>query len=443
MEAITKNLLEQYSKEFEEDKKCQVAMRAVTNNGINKSSIDVQAIRKNRNEFSLELKQGEITNQKMSGRCWMFAALNMMRYETIKNLNLENLEFSQCYPLFYDKLEKSNYFLEAILETLDEPLNSRLLTHLLYSPLNDGGQWDMFFNLVEKYGVVTKDAMPETVNSSKTQEMNHYLTAKLREYACVLRENYVKGESLEQLKSKKEDMLYNIYKILCICLGEPPKKFDFEVRDKDGKWICDREITPYEFYKKYIGLNLKNYVSLINAPTCDKPFNHCFTVKYLGNVREGKKVHYLNLPVEELKKAAIKQLEDEHPVWFGADVDHGMLFQEGIMDTEILKVDELLETEFAMTKAQRLDYGHSMLNHAMVLTGVNIAESEKADRWKVENSWGKEKGKDGYYIMSDSWFDEYVFQVVIDKKYLSKEIIALLEGEVIELQPWDPMGSLA
>ena len=443
MGTITTNILESYSKKFETDKNNRVAMRTVITNGLNKSAINVDPIRKYRNEFSLELKQGDITDQKMSGRCWMFAALNMMRYETIHNWNLENIEFSQTYPLFFDKLEKSNYFLEAILETLDEPLNGRLLAYLLYSPLNDGGQWDMFCNIVEKYGVVPKEAMPETAVSSKTQEMNYYLTAKLREYACILRKEHEKGKSFRQLKEKKEEMLYNIYKILCICLGEPPKEFDFEIRDKKDNWICDYGITPKKFYEKYIGLNLSEYVSLINAPTEDKPFNQCFTVKYLGNVKEGKKIHYLNLPMKELKEAAIAQMKNGHPVWFGADIDYGMLFQEGIVDTEVLRVDDLLGIEFGMTKAERLDYKHSMLNHAMLLTGANIDDDNNVSRWKIENSWGKEKGKEGYYIMSDRWFDEYIFQVVVNKKYLSDSLKELLDGKVTELEPWDPMGSLA
>lgn len=252
-----------------------------------------------------------------------------------------------------------------------------------------------------------------------------------------------KGKSFRQLKEKKEEMLYNIYKILCICLGEPPKEFDFEIRDKKDNWICDYGITPKKFYEKYIGLNLSEYVSLINAPTEDKPFNQCFTVKYLGNVKEGKKIHYLNLPMKELKEAAIAQMKNGHPVWFGADIDYGMLFQEGIVDTEVLRVDDLLGIEFGMTKAERLDYKHSMLNHAMLLTGANIDDDNNVSRWKIENSWGKEKGKEGYYIMSDRWFDEYIFQVVVNKKYLSDSLKELLDGKVTELEPWDPMGSLA
>lgn len=440
---ITQGAIEKFHKEFSKDLKNQVAMNAVVNGGIEKIAVDFQSVRKNRNVFSLNLKQGEITDQKMSGRCWMFAALNIMRFDLIKKYNLKNFEFSQSFPLFYDKLEKANYFLEAMLENLDEPLNGRLISYLLVSPLNDGGQWDMFANLINKYGVVPKDIMPESVSSSKTREMNYFLTAKLREYACRLRAEHEEGTGLEQLYGMKDNMMYEIYKILCICLGTPPERFDFEIEDKDGKFICDRGVTPKEFYDKYVGWNLEETISLIHAPTKDKPFRKCYTVKYLGNVKEGKEIRYLNLEMEHLKSAAVNQLKAGKPVWFGADVDHGMLFQEGIMDRGVYNAEAVFGTEFGLTKGQRLEYGESMMNHAMVLTGVNLDEHGRPNRWKVENSWGKEKGKDGYYIMSDSWFDEYVFQIVVEKQYLSDEALQYCKLPLIQLEPWDPMGSLA
>lgn len=443
MNYITWEKIKEYQSEFEKDAKSQIAMNAVVNSGIEKIAVDFRSIRNNRNAFSLNLKQGDITNQKMSGRCWMFAALNTMRFDVIKKLNLENFEFSQSFPLFYDKLEKSNYFLEAMLETLDEPLNGRLVSYLLVSPLNDGGQWDMFANLIDKYGAVPKDAMPESVSSSKTREMNYYLTSKLREFACRLREEKEKGAGLEQLYSMKDGMMYEVYRILCIFLGTPPESFDFEMEDKDGKYICERGISPKEFYEKYVGWDLQERISLIHAPTEDKPFRKCYTVQYLGNVKEGKEVRYLNLEMEHLKDAAIRQLKDGKPVWFGADVDHGMLSSEGIMDDKIYNAGDVLGTRFGLTKGQRLDYGESMMNHAMVLMGVNLDENGRPNRWRVENSWGKEKGKDGYYIMSDHWFDEYVFQVVVEKQYLSPELLKYCELPAVWLKPWDPMGSLA
>lgn len=373
----------------------------------------------------------------------MFAALNCMRFQVIKKQNLEDFELSQSYPLFYDKLEKANYFLESILDTLDEPTDGRLIAHLLAAPLNDGGQWDMLCSIVEKYGLVPKTAMPESVSSSATQEMVSYMTEKLREYACVLRKGHKAGKSMEQLKKEKEAMMETVYRMLCISLGKPPRTFTFEYRDKDGNFHREENLTPKAFYEKYVGLRLDDYVSVINAPTEDKPFYRSYTVQYLGNVKEGRPVKYVNLPIEEMKQAAIAQLKDGEPVWFGCDVGKRSFRDGGLMDTGIYDVETLFDTDFPMTKAERLEYGQSLMTHAMVFQGVNLDENGKPDRWRVENSWGEEAGKKGYFVMSDRWFDEYNYQVVVNKKYLSSKALEAYEKEPVRLNPWDPMGSLA
>lgn len=443
MISINQDALDRYREQAKSNYAVGLAMNAVTANGIGKASTDIEALKKNVHEYSVLLKTGEITSQNQSGRCWMFAALNAMRFGLIKKYNLENYEFSQTYPLFWDKLEKSNYFLENILATLDEETGSRIVAFLLTAPLNDGGQFDMFAGLVEKYGVVPKSAMPETVCSSATAEMDKYLTLKLREYACKLRGDYRRGESLESLRAQKEDMLSTIYRMLTICLGFPPEKVDFIVRDKDNNLIREEGLSPQEFYEKYVGWDLRDYVSLINAPTGDKPYGQAYTVRFLGSVHEARPVRYLNLPVDELKKAAIRQMQDGEPVWFGCDVGQRHVRELGIMDTRSIAVDKLFGTGFPMTKEERLDYGESLMTHAMVLQGVHLDAEGKPVRWRVENSWGKDKGKDGYYLMSDDWFSEYTYQVVVHKKYLSPEQLAQYEGEMKVLEPWDPMGSLA
>ena len=443
MISINQDALSRYREQAKSNYAVGLAMNAVTANGIGKASTDIEALKKNVHEYSVLLKTGEITSQNQSGRCWMFAALNAMRFGLIKKYNLENYEFSQTYPLFWDKLEKSNYFLENILATLDEETGSRIVAFLLTAPLNDGGQFDMFAGLVEKYGVVPKSAMPETVCSSATAEMDKYLTLKLREYACKLRGDYRRGESLESLRAQKEDMLSTIYRMLTICLGFPPEKVDFIVRDKDNNLIREEGLSPQEFYEKYVGWDLRDYVSLINAPTGDKPYGQAYTVRFLGSVHEARPVRYLNLPVDELKKAAIRQMQDGEPVWFGCDVGQRHVRELGIMDTRSIAVDKLFGTGFPMTKEERLDYGESLMTHAMVLQGVHLDAEGKPVRWRVENSWGKDKGKDGYYLMSDDWFSEYTYQVVVHKKYLSPEQLAQYEGEMKVLEPWDPMGSLA
>ena len=441
--SISQNLLDQLEKRFDENPGNRMAMNAAVSCGICASSRNYVTEREVPHEFSISLEQGAVTNQKRSGRCWMFAALNCMRFQVIKKQNLEDFELSQSYPLFYDKLEKANYFLESILDTLDEPTDGRLIAHLLAAPLNDGGQWDMLCSIVEKYGLVPKTAMPESVSSSATQEMVSYMTEKLREYACVLRKGYKAGKSMEQLKKEKEAMMETVYRMLCISLGKPPKTFTFEYRDKDGNFHREANLTPKAFYEKYVGLRLDDYVSVINAPTEDKPFYRSYTVQYLGNVKEGRPVKYVNLPIEEMKQAAIAQLKDGEPVWFGCDVGKRSFRDGGLMDTGIYDVETLFDTDFPMTKAERLEYGQSLMTHAMVFQGVNLDENGRPDRWRVENSWGEEAGKKGYFVMSDRWFDEYNYQVVVNKKYLSSKALEAYEKEPVRLNPWDPMGSLA
>lgn len=440
---VTAENLDTFRTAFHAEPVHSVAMHTVTNNGLLASAVNEAACRETRHSFCVSLEQGDITNQKQSGRCWMFAALNTFRFEIIRKLNLKTFELSQNYTLFYDKLEKANYFLESILETLDEPTNGRLVSFLLSAPLNDGGQWDMLCNLIRKYGLVPKEAMPETKVSSSTREMNAVLTRKLREYACILRKAHTQGASFEDLYARKEAMMTEVYRILCICLGEPPKTFDFEVRDKDNHFIRDMNLTPQAFFEKYVGLNLDDYISLINAPTADKPFHRSYSVRFLGNVKEGRPVRYLNLEIDELKKAAIAQMQDGEPVWFGCDVGKDSLRDGGLMDTEAYKLGDLLSTGFGMTKAERLDYGESLMTHAMVFQGVNLDDSGRPTRWRVENSWGDTAGNKGYYVMSDAWFDEYMYQIVVNKKYLPAKLVKEYEAEPIMLEPWDPMGSLA
>ncbi len=440
---MTEAALSSFEQAFDREAVNAVAMNAVVNNGLVSTAKNYTLARKSNHTFSISLEQGEVTAQQKSGRCWLFAALNTMRFHMIHQLKLTDLELSQAYLFFYDKLEKSNYFLESILETLDEPSEGRLISFLVSAPIGDGGQWDMFCNLVRKYGVVPKSAYPESSCSSASMEMDRYLTEKLREDACTLRKLHRAGKDLQALREVKTGMMAEVYRILCICLGKPPKTFDFEYRDKDKNFHRDGGLTPKGFYEKYIGWNLDDYVSLINAPTADKPFGRSYTVRFLGNVKEGNAVRYLNLEIGELKRAAIAQLRDGQPVWFGCDVGKYSDRGAGLLDLEVVDMEKLLSTTFSMTKAERLEYGQSLMTHAMVFQGVNLDENGKPQRWRVENSWGKDAGVKGYYVMSDEWFNEYLYQVVVHKKYLSEAQLAAYRAEPSPLEPWDPMGSLA
>lgn len=441
---IDRDLLKKFKKDYNDNLSNKVIEKAVAKVGLNDSCEDPTLKRRHNFVFSNTTKRGEITNQKISGRCWMFSALNAARVDTMSKLKLKTFEFSQNYTLFYDKLEKSNYFLESILETSKEKLDSRIVMHLLSNPIQDGGQWDMFSGLLEKYGIVPKSVMPETYHSSNTVVMNNIITSKLREYAHKLRTMCNDGAKQKELQKTKNEMLSHIYSILVKCLGPVPEKFDFEYLDQNNKYKVIRNIDPVTFFKKYVNWNLDNKVSLINAPTETKPFYKAYTVKYLGTVKELRPIRYINVPIEVLKKAAIKSIKDGNPVWFGCDVGKQSERKGGILDKNAFLYEDILNDKACgLNKGQRLDYGESQLTHAMLFTGVDLDEKGNPIKWQVENSWGGEIGNKGIFSMSDDWFDEYNYQIMVDKKYVDKKVLDCLKKEVVELEPWDPMGALA
>ncbi len=437
--------LEKFQKHFKKRENSEIIANAVIKNGINDSALNNESVKKMHYDFSEEIDVGKVTNQEKSGRCWMFAALNNIRYSISKDLNIKDHDFelSEAYTMFWDKLEKANYFLENIISTVELELDSRRVMWLLNEPTNDGGQWDMFTALIEKYGIVPKYVMPESYHSSNSRYLNKILSLKLRDLAKTLRADFKLGADIESLREEKEDMLSEIYSILAYFLGEPPQEFDFEYKDKDGKFYRDSGLTPKEFYNKYSKVKMTDYVSIINAPTNDKPFDQTYTVEFLGNVKEGQQIHYLNLPVDKLIDYSTAQLKDGEPVWFGCDVGQWSDRDLGIMDTELFKYEDLLDTKFSLDKGQRLQYGESILTHAMVFTGVNIDDQDQAERWKVQNSWGEKVGEDGFFIMSNDWFKEFNYEVVINKKYLSEADLNSYQKDPVVLKPWDPMGSLA
>lgn len=441
---ITEQFLNETKTLFEQDRANLIAQRAAGNNGIIEASINRFEDNTNRHQFNINLEETEIHDQKKSGRCWMFAALNVMEYKLCKKYNIKTFELSQNYSLFYDKLERSNYFLNAIKHTFSLELTDRVLAHLLTDPLGDGGQWDMFKNLIKKYGVVPKYSMPETENSSNTENLNRYLTKLLRMYAKDLRNEYESFKNMEKIEDMIKEFMNNIYRVLCIALGTPPKLIDFEVYDNDKKFISEKNITPQAFFKEFISMNTDDYIPLISAPTKDKPYYKSYTVEFLGNVVEADEVKYVNVPIDVMKKSVIQQLKDDEPVWFGCDVIQFFDRKGSRLDLDTVKVDQLFSIDYNFSKEERLDYKESLMTHAMVFMGVDYDETlQKANRYKVENSWGKESGNKGYLVMSDNWFDEYMYQVLINKKHLDDEIIKAYQQEAVRLKPWDPMGSLA
>jgi bleomycin hydrolase len=442
MSEITKELTQKFASDFKDNKKQQALQRGVVKNGIRASAENVSAQVNNVPVFSVDVKTGKVANQKQSGRCWMFAALNTFRHKMLNDFNLKEFELSQNHTFFWDKYEKANYFYENILATANEPLTSRKVAFLLQTPQQDGGQWDMIVSIFQKYGVVPKTVMPESSNSSNSRDLNNYLNKKLRKDAVALRQLVAEGKTAEDIQTAKEAMLEDIYRFLATSLGTPPETFDFEYRDEDKNYHIDRNLTPQSFYEKYVGVDLDDYVSIINAPTADKPYNQSYTVEMLGNVVGGKEVKYLNVDMPTFKKLAIAQLEQGESVWFGCDVGQSSTRDTGIMALDAYDINDLFDIDFTMTKAERLDFGESLMTHAMVLTGVDLIDGEST-KWKVENSWGEKVGTNGFFVMSDAWMDEYTYQIVVRKEFLTAEQLAAFEAEPTVLAPWDPMGALA
>ena len=415
---------------------------AVTVTTVDKLALNRAVFTGMDDSFSCKLDDWAVTNQKKSGRCWIFAGTNLLRVGAMKKMNLKEFEFSQSYIFFWDKIERANYFLESIIDTAGRPDGDRTVDFLLANVANDGGQWNMFVSLVRKHGLVPKTAMPESESSSNSRMMNKALKAKLREGAKRLRGMYTKGDSVKMLRKAKQEILTAVYRILSIHIGTPPSRFDWQWRDKDNKFHRDGEMTPQEFARKYVTADLDEYVCLVHDPRPGSPFGRTFTVAYLGNVVGGEPVKYLNVDIDTMKKIAMRTLLDGEPVWFGCDCSPQMDRDIGIWDAHLFDYEGVYDTTFALNKAERLIYLQSSMNHAMLFTGVDIVDGQPR-RWRVENSWSDESGKKGFFIMNDSWFDEYMFEIAARKSYLSKELQKALKLKPIVLPPWDPMGSLA
>ncbi|RIA82425.1 peptidase C1B, bleomycin hydrolase [Glomus cerebriforme] len=422
--------LDKFSDNLNTDPKNRLALNAISGEDMTKILLNRETTINDIHVYSEQIElEGKATNQKSSGRCWLFAATN-----------LEDFELSQPFLFFYDKLEKANWFLESMIELANEDIDSRLIQYLIQAPVNDGGQWDMVINLLEKYGVVPKSVFPESYNSSNSGNLNWLVTTKLREFAFQLRELHISGKDQHALRHAKINMMEEIYRIIAISLGEPPKQFDWTFRDVNGKYHNYKGLTPKKFYQNFIGYNATETLSLVNDPR--NPYLRLYTVQYLGNIQGGFPIRYVNIPIDVMKQLSINTLRSGKPVWFGSDVGKGANSNLGILDNNIINYELGFNVKFELTKAQRLQYGQSLMTHAMVLTGVHL-ENDKPIRWRVENSWGDSRGDKGYFVMSDDWFSDWVYQIVLENNDTPEELVDVLNQKPIELPAWDPMGSLA
>ena len=430
---------------FTADETNRIAMNAVTAAGIDKVAKNYDRARLLQHRFSTIVDNGEVTHQDRSGRCWLFSSLNVARFVAKKNMDLEQFEFSQNYAMYYDKLERVNYFLKdmACLVEAGEPEDSCLVQHLLREVMGDGGQWTMAMNVYKKYGAVPKDLFPETESSKNTGEMNTQLRHLL--HTAVAHMYAAKGDTAKVEQIIAETTAAG-HRILTIHLGEPPVSFDWEWTDADGEFHRDGEITPVEFWKKYVGpAGLEDYVCLVDDPRAEHAKGKKIGIEHLGNVAGGDATEYLNVP-NQFMKDCVKQIlvEQGIPVWFGAECGPMMDREAGAWATDLFEYDRVYGVRFDLSKEQRVRFGDSAMDHAMAFAGVDVADDGTTTRrWRVENSWGDKIADKGYFTMSDDWFTEYVYEVAVPKALLPEEYQKALEEPAISLPAWDPMGALA
>lgn len=394
--------------------------------------------------FSIDIPTLPVTNQKRSGRCWIFSATNVLREIIAKKCNIKGqFELSQNYIAYFDKLEKFNYAAQSLIELVEKGAkhDDRKVAFLL-NGVGDGGQWQMFVNLVKKYGVVPKNVFPETAQSSETFGSNSLCNSGLREFASKIWKSWEANKDHAKLMKLKEEFIDKVYMTLTSSFGVPPTQFDFEYVDKDDNYHLEPNQNPLDFFNKYIGKDIDEFVSIINAPTKDKKYNKTYSIEYVNNVFGGKPVTHLNLPFDRMEKAILAQLKDGEIVWFGSDVSYFGDREKGVWDDQGYDYQTPFGLNKVFDKADMLDFHQSAMNHAMCIVGVSLKRGRPI-RWKIENSWGNASGDAGFYLMSESFFKAFTYQVAIRKKYLLPEELAALEKEAELLPPWDPFGTLA
>lgn len=388
-------------------------------------------------DFSIKVESKGITDQQSSGRCWLFTGLNVMRAKAIAKYDLPGLEFSQVYCFFWDQLEKSNLFLQGVIETAGKPMSDQTVEWLFKHPLSDGGTFTGVADIVTKYGLVPKEAMPETFSSDHTSSMSSLIGLKLKEFGLELRDMSAKGEKMATIEKRKEEMLGTVYRMLVLTLGVPPTSFDYVRKDSKGNVVETEHHTPMSFMEKYGDKNLlTNYVMVMNDPS--REYYKCYEIAYDRHCYDGKNWTYVNLPVEDIKEMAIASLKDSTRMYFSSDVTQ-MDSKRGLLDVHNYDFGSLLGTTFGMDKKQRIQTFSSMSAHAMTLMAVDLDKNGKPKKWMVENSWGPSAGYQGHLIMTDEWFNEYMFRLVLETKYVPKKVLDIFKQKPIQLPAWDPM----
>lgn len=423
---------------LKKEPKSDVLSRIVTQNGINQAAQDPDAQVRLDPVFSVDLQTGAVTNQKQSGRCWLFSLVNTLRHKFAKKYKLKDFDLSQKYLFFWDKIERANIYYDRIIATASRPADDREVDYYLSMPDDDGGQWAMAAALVQKYGVVPVSDFPETVNTENTGAFGTVLNRKLRIDGMKLRDMVNANKSDDEINAARKQMLSEVYRIVAYSFGEPPTTVNFAYRDDDKKYHKISGLTPKEFYDQYFDTDLDDYVVLSNSP--DKAYNKVFSLPSQDNVVGGKHITFLNLPMEVLKQTTIAQLKNGETVWFGNDVLEQMDRKKGFLDSHLYRYSDLFNVDLEMDKGKRLEYHQAMVSHAMTFAGVDLDDNGKPTKWKVENSWGDKNGTKGYFTMNDDWMDDYVYEVVVHKKYLTDEQQALLKQAPIELPAWDSLA---
>ncbi|GMG19532.1 unnamed protein product [Ambrosiozyma monospora] len=440
---LTLDNLSKWAKEFEtEDKVGQLAASVFQHGDIDTLLINRKREILDTHVFNnkVDPEGAPVTNQKQSGRCWLFASTNLLRLALMKKFNLKETQLSPSYLFFYDKLEKSNFFLEQIIDTYKEDVDSRLVQWFLTDPISDGGQFTMMTEVVKKYGVVPNSVYPDSFNTLSSRVMNRLITSKLREFAKILRDKLNKGENVTETKL---EMQHEIFRLLCIFLGVPPKpdeEFTWDYYDKDNKFGTVTS-TPLNFVKDVIEFDYPDYISLLNDPRNE--YNKVVKIDRLGNIAGGDTVEYLNLEIEKLTAAVVDRIKNNKAVFFGTDTPKFMDKTRGVMDIDLWDYELIGYKPREMAKADRVTYHNSLMTHAMLITAVHLDKDGKPVRYRVENSWSEKSGSKGYYVMTQDYFEQYVYQVVVEKKDVPELVPLLKDESPVVLPPYDPMGALA